>query len=311
VDARDYVARVVWTGTSGAVAARVVGGDQKLELRLRGAHTVLVRGYGGEPFLRFSTGGVQVNRRSLTAVTLALVDRSAEPALGEGAAPRWQPLASGTRYAWHDHRLGHVPGRAYAQGRVGRWTIPLVVDGRPDRLAGDLWHASGPPLWPWLAALAAAAAAGLALSRAPRRLALPAAVAAAVTAAGAALLTSVALGFAPGAPAGGAWAGAAISAALAAGALAALLLARRLRDLVAGIVSLFAGLAGLGHAGVLVHGYVLAALPGGVVRASTAVAVAAGAIGAASLLRPGVLRLPERRRPAGRVAGATRGRGGR
>lgn len=32
-----------------------------------------------------------------------------------------------------------------------RWAVPIVVDGRPSRLAGEVWRVGAPSPWPWLA----------------------------------------------------------------------------------------------------------------------------------------------------------------
>ena len=65
----------------------MIDGNRKLELTVRPPHTVVVEGYGGEPFLRFDGAGVSVNERSLTAVTNKLTQKGATPALGQGGDP--------------------------------------------------------------------------------------------------------------------------------------------------------------------------------------------------------------------------------
>jgi len=82
--------------------------------------------------------------------------------LGRG----WQRVAGGRSFAWHDHRL--APPAAHGRtGLVGRWTVPLVVDGRRSAVAGTFERVRRPSVVPWLAgALALAAAiAGAALRR--------------------------------------------------------------------------------------------------------------------------------------------------
>jgi hypothetical protein len=47
-----------------ALSIRVLAGDRALSLRLRPGHTVVVRGYLGEPFLRLDARGVAANPAS-------------------------------------------------------------------------------------------------------------------------------------------------------------------------------------------------------------------------------------------------------
>jgi hypothetical protein len=58
----DYRSTV--TGEPAGVAARVVGGDDRLALTRDGAREVIVLGYDGEPYLRLDADGVWENRRS-------------------------------------------------------------------------------------------------------------------------------------------------------------------------------------------------------------------------------------------------------
>ena len=285
VDALDFEARPATVASTRDIEAKVIDGDRKLELRVTGSHSVVVLGYEGEPFLRFSATGVEVNERSPTAVILKLANRGSDPALSASAQATWSKLSDAHRYAWHDHRLGPKPGTRYADGDVGGWAVPIVVDGRPDRVAGRLWHAGGPPVWPWLTLLGATLGIAFVVARQRNRRVVEAAtVGAAVVACAAALLVSIALGFAPGKPVSAAWGNTVFSGIVAVLALALLVAAPRARQAVAGVVALFAALAGLSHASVLVHGYVIALLPAAIVRAATATSVCAGAVAVVSSL---------------------------
>ena len=66
--------------------------------------------------------------------------------------PHWQPVSSGHSYMWRDGRLHALatialpPGTSY----VGRWTVPIVIDGRRSVIAGGLWYSPKPtPVWFW------------------------------------------------------------------------------------------------------------------------------------------------------------------
>jgi hypothetical protein len=142
------------------VAARVLNGDQRLELRVAPAHVVTVLGLLGEPFLRFSPRGVEANRASPTAGSTGVIG-----AADAVTSPRaqWRRISRGHVLAWHENRLRPVPDvrtRSQRPHQVGIWAIPLIVDGRRTTLSGGEWYASGPSPWPWLAigALVVAAA---------------------------------------------------------------------------------------------------------------------------------------------------------
>ena len=302
VSSLDFVARVVSTGRDpSAVRARVDDGDRKLELRVARSHTVVVLGYAGEAFLRFSPAGVEVNDRSPTAVADKLGRDTSVPALTSNASPRWSQLTTSDRFAWHDHRLGPVPGRSYGEGAVGTWAIPLVVDGRPDRIVGRLWHGRGPPLWIWLALFGVALAAAVVLIRQRSDRAASAALASAGIAGAAAELLSIGLSFGPGVPSSTAWESVPASIVVVGAAVAVFVRLPQARGALAGLVGLVAALVGLGDAGVLVHGYVISSLPAAVIRAAAATAVSAGLVAAVTVAArhlAGSSAPPRRARPA-------------
>ena len=92
--------------------------------------TVIVRGYLGEPMIRFADGLVSVNRASPTANA----DRIASGGSG------WATVVHGRTYVWHDHRLAPPPRRG--EGPAGIWSVPLTIDGRRAEIAGTFWHVS-------------------------------------------------------------------------------------------------------------------------------------------------------------------------
>lgn len=286
--ALDFEARITSVGRArGSIEARVIDGDRKLDLHVNGSHRVVVLGYAGEPFLRFTGAGVAVNERSVTAVADKLVKPGSVPALDANAVPLWSTKTSRHSFAWHDHRLGPRPGRRYGVGNVAAWTIPIVVDGSPEQIAGRLWHAHGPPLWPWLLllALTVAGAATLALTRS-RRILMGTAMGGAALASAAAVLLSIAVSLAPGLSAGATRASVGIACFNAVIGIVVFAFARqpRVAFAVAGLVALFAEFVALGYLGTLVHGYVIAVLPAGVVRAATATGVCAGVLALAAVV---------------------------
>ena len=263
--------------TPRGLAAKVIDGDRLLELRLTAARRVVVLGYGGEPFLRFDAAGVFVNRRSPTAVADRLAGAGAVPALAPSAAPVWVRQTSGTTFRWHDHRLGHVPDRAYPDGDAGAWVVPVVVDGTRSSVRGRLEHAGGPSLWPWLALLGLTAGLCAALARTRSVRAVESvALGGSLAAAAAGLTLSIAVALASGRTSASAWGSVSFAALIALGGACVLLVGRPLRVALAGVVALFAGLSSLSYAAVLVHGFVVAALPAGAIRALAVTAVVAG-----------------------------------
>ena len=170
---------------SSAVEAKVVDGDRALWLRVRANATVLIPGAEGEPLLRFDRAGVFVNLRSLTAQSDRIDRFELRPDPNPHAAPLWHRLNSGHSYLWHEHRLHALEPLARRHGTttvVGRWSVPLLIDGKRHALAGVLVYHPPGSAWPWIllaCALAATSAAALAVSSlAARRMAVLAALAA-------------------------------------------------------------------------------------------------------------------------------------
>jgi hypothetical protein len=149
--ALDYLARV--SRVPAGVEAKVVDGDQRMWLRVLQNETVIVLDYRGAPYLRSSPAGLAVNQNSamyyLNQTPVALTP---PPGLGPRTPPRWRRVSGGSAYQWHDGRLHALatvalrPGSSY----VGRWTVPIVVDGHASVISGGLWHADPPSLvWFW------------------------------------------------------------------------------------------------------------------------------------------------------------------
>jgi hypothetical protein len=269
------------------LVVRVLGGDQRLELRVPAGRVVVVLGVEHEPFLRFSSAGVAVNLASPTAAS-ARVIASADAVVA--TAVRWRRVHAGHVFVWHESRLRPVSSVSDSSSRrVAGWSIPLIVDGRRTSLEGSQWHAARPSLWPWLAAgalgLAMSGVAARRLSRqALRRIAVP--------------LTAVAVGTLLAG-----WAGilfvdgaTSIGVLLAVAAVAAALGLAVLLSAATGQARLGAGsLIGvltmtfaLPELSVFMHGYVLSALPDTLARLAAEAALVSGA-SVAILCVPSVL----------------------
>ncbi len=135
--------------------AKVVDGDQRLWLRVPRRLTVIVVGLRGEPYLRFSSRGVEVNTHSPTYFL-----NRARPVTPPSAAARmpahWRSITSGHSTSWHEDRLHGLALAAHSSASrdLGHWIVPLVLDGRRSRIGGTLRQAPRPSLlWLWPLAL--------------------------------------------------------------------------------------------------------------------------------------------------------------
>jgi hypothetical protein len=277
VIAVDYEAKLARSVIVPGVTARVLDGNRKLELTVRPPHTVVVEGYGGEPFLRFDTAGVSINDRSLTAVTNKLAQRGATPALEKEATPRWRSISQGHRFAWHDHRLSLVPGSMAETGRLGIWSIPVSVDGAPLRVQVGLWHEPGPSVWPWLVLLLAVAGAAVAVAvRGNPRLRRSTVYASAVVAGASFLVAS--LGFSLAHATAGTWVSVSLPFVIAAIAIGVFVLRPELRYAVAVAIGLLVVAESISQLSVFLHGYVISVLAAPVARGTVAIALLGGLI---------------------------------
>ena len=287
VIAVDYQAKLTRSVIADGVTARVVDGNRKLELTVHPPHTVVVDGYGGEPFLRFDSSGVSVNERSLTAVTNKLTQPGATPTLNHGARPRWRSISHSHQFAWHDHRLALVPGSMARTGRVGTWRVPVLVDGARRRVEGGLWHVPRAPVWPWLIVLVATAGVALAVAkRGSSRLQRTTVYVSVVVAGTSFLFASSGFTLAHSTP--GTWVGVTLPFVIAAIAVAVFVLGPELRYATAAGVGLLIVVGSLSQLGVFLHGYVISVFAAPVARGAVAAALLGGVM-ALIIALPGLL----------------------
>jgi hypothetical protein len=147
--ASSYLARI--GAAPAGLEAKVIDGDQAMWLRVPGREAAVVLDYRGAPYLRFTPAGVAVNQNSamyyLNQIPIA---ETPPPSLSRTTPPSWHEVSSGHEYLWHDGRLHALAAVALAPGQsyVGRWTVPLVLDGQRTAISGSLWHAESPS-WVW------------------------------------------------------------------------------------------------------------------------------------------------------------------
>ncbi|MFD2090636.1 hypothetical protein [Blastococcus deserti] len=141
------------------VSLRVLEFGDALELVNRTSAEVLVPGYDDEPYLRIGPDGVWRNANS--PATYINLDRYAEVRLPDRAdaraEPDWVRVSTEPHHVWHDHRTHWMsdavlpPAVAADPGSphlVFEWAVPLVHDGTPVEVTGELtWS---PPPSPWL-----------------------------------------------------------------------------------------------------------------------------------------------------------------
>jgi hypothetical protein len=166
--ATDFEARIV--APVAGLDAKVVDGDRQLWLRVPPTSTVVVPGVQGEPLLRFDARGVWLNLHSLTAQTDRIDRFDLRPSTNPHARPRWHRLTSAHAYEWHEHRLHVLEPLAHGRaGAIGPWSVPLLVDGRLQRLGGVLDHHPAGAVWTRLGlTVALAVAAGAVAFRSSR-----------------------------------------------------------------------------------------------------------------------------------------------
>jgi hypothetical protein len=148
--ASSFLARI--TAVPPGLDAKAVDGDQRLWLRAAPGRAVVVMDYRGAPYLRFSRAGVQVNQNSAMYYLNQTPTEVPPPGLGPATRPRWDLVSSGHAYEWHDGRLHALASTVIVPGQrfLGRWTIPLVLEGKAATIAGSLYYAPDPPLvWFW------------------------------------------------------------------------------------------------------------------------------------------------------------------
>jgi hypothetical protein len=131
---------------------------------------VAIPGAEGEPLLRFDRRGVFVNLRSVTAQTDRIDRLDLRPDPNPKARPLWHRLTAAHAYRWHEHRLHAL--EPLARGRrsgsvLGRWSVPLQVDGRRYTLGGVLVYGRPPSAWPLVLASVLALGATVAIVRSP------------------------------------------------------------------------------------------------------------------------------------------------
>ncbi|MET0663598.1 MAG: hypothetical protein ABWZ42_10750, partial [Ilumatobacteraceae bacterium] len=143
------------------IDVEIIGGDSFVELTAQPGTDVVVVGYRGEPYLWFRPDGTVAENRNAptTYQNLSRYGSDAPAGVDPEAAPDWHQVASGHRWAWHDHRahwmqdtrpLGASPGDQILEA-----VVPLVVnDADVSVTVASTWQPAPSPVPAWLGAIA-------------------------------------------------------------------------------------------------------------------------------------------------------------
>ena len=293
VVALDYRNRVEQAGPGLAgVHASLTDAGRKLRLSVEQGRQAVVIGYLGEPFLRFSPAGVAANERSATAQGLRLVPSGA--IASEARRAVWRVVTRSHSLSWSDTRVW-APASSLGSRDTVRWAVPIVVDGRRVRVAGELTRVPRPAIWPWAVLTLLLVVLAVIAARRKRRLwPLATGLAAAAGLATVANMSGFALGGLP--VSADRWVLFTVEVALTLGAIACLTRVG-VRLFAVAALAAFSVLQSLSELGVFRNGVVVSALPATAVRLAAAIGLGAG-IGAGLL----VFTVPTGARASGRPA---------
>jgi hypothetical protein len=155
-----------------AFTIRTIELGSRMELTVTRGHTVEVKGYQNEPYLRISDEGIYENFHSpahwLNRDRYARVQLP--PEADADLPPEWVRTGDGPSIRWHDHRthlmtleppleVKEAPGERHIIEPP--WKVPLVLDGQPTDVNGRLTWEPAPAAFPWLVGTAALAIACL------------------------------------------------------------------------------------------------------------------------------------------------------
>jgi hypothetical protein len=165
--ASSFLARP--TEVPAGVEAKAVDGDLRLWVQVSPSLEMVVLDYRGAPYVRFSRAGVEVNQNSAMYYLNQTPAEIPPTGLGPTTPPKWHRVTGGHEYEWHDGRLHALGTTVIAPGAryLGRWEVPVRIDGRTATIAGGLYYRPNPPLvwfWPIVVVLACVFA-GLRLRR--------------------------------------------------------------------------------------------------------------------------------------------------
>ncbi len=147
-DAALYHSRVTATKPEvPGLSAQILGGDERLEVGWTGQPPLVIIGTQGEPMIRLSSAGVEINELSpsvfLSGERYAQVPLPAN--VDPAAAPRWRRIDSAGPFSWYEHRAHWldderpaIVGDGSEPVTIFHWKVPALLGERPIRLVGAL-----------------------------------------------------------------------------------------------------------------------------------------------------------------------------
>lgn len=121
------------------------GSAPYITVQVSGRHTFEIFGLQGEPFIRITDGGVELNRDSPSAYLVTNPAKKTAPPPMVNPNARWEHVADQPVYHYYETRAEwpHVgqPQEARALGQtaiVYRFAIPAAYDGAPEAIVGHV-----------------------------------------------------------------------------------------------------------------------------------------------------------------------------
>lgn len=150
-----------------SIDVAIVGGDSFFELGVDPGVEAIVLGYQGERYVWFRADGAVFENQNSPAAYLNASrygDQEVPASVSADAPPDWTQVATGGRWAWHDHRAHWMQNaRPFGLGpgdQILEAVIPVIVDGTTTEVTViSTWQPEPSPLPAWLGAVVGLAAA--------------------------------------------------------------------------------------------------------------------------------------------------------
>jgi hypothetical protein len=126
---------------------RMLGGQDKLEVEWTGERPLVIDGVEGEPMLRLSSRGVEINELSQSAYLSSdrYADVTVPGTVDPKAPPRWRRIESPGPISWYEHRAQwmaadrpEVVGDGADGTTIFHWSVPATLGGRELTIRGSL-----------------------------------------------------------------------------------------------------------------------------------------------------------------------------
>ena len=127
--------------------AEVVGGQEKLRVRWTGRQALTVLGFSGEPMIRMSARGIEIN--TVSPSTYLSAERYGQVPVPVRADPRldpqWRYIDTAGTISWFDHRIHwlkaerpRIVGDGSKPVTIFHWAVPARLGGKRVEIRGVL-----------------------------------------------------------------------------------------------------------------------------------------------------------------------------